>query len=266
MPRARSAAASIALAGALLCGCASTPDAVPRPSSSAADPGTASATRTPTPTASPTPEEPDPVPTFDRAARSIDDPASIWVVSNKLRPLTPVDFAPADLVEVGVPFANQSTLRVEAADAVRGMFAAARDEAGLALVMQSAYRSYATQVVVYERYVAQRGREAADLTSARPGHSEHQTGLALDISAASGACTLQACFGETPEGRWLVDNAARFGFLLRYPAEKTAVTGFEYEPWHFRYVGAELSAELRATGATTLEEFFGLPPAPGYAG
>ena len=80
------------------------------------------------------------------------------------------------------------------------------------------------------------------------------------------SCSLEVCFADTPEGQWVAANAWRFGFLLRYPEGLTPITGFDYEPWHFRYVGPELAAELHETGTRTLEEFFGLPPAPDYAG
>lgn len=196
------------------------------------------------------------VDTFDRAAHSIDDPASIWVVVNKLRPLAPQDHVPADLVEVPVAHTWDPLLRQEASDAIVALFAAADDEAGLALASNSAYRSYAAQQNIYD---------GDDLSTARPGFSEHQTGLVMDIGAESGECSLVQCFGDTEEGIWLRDNAYRFGFILRYPADKTAVTGYEYEPWHFRYVGLDLANEMHERGVTTLEEFFGLPPAPDYA-
>lgn len=214
---------------------------------------------TETPTVRPEPAAPSPPPvtidTFDRAARSIDDPASIWVVVNKLRPLEPQDYEPEDLVEVPVEYTNEPLLRQEASDAVVAMFQAALDEAGLELASNSAYRSYSSQENVYD---------GDDLTTARPGYSEHQTGLTIDIGPISGECSLEECFGETPEGIWLRDNAWRFGFILRYPADQTAVTGYTFEPWHFRYVGTELAAEMRETGVPTLEQFFGLPPAPDY--
>lgn len=195
------------------------------------------------------------VATFDRAAHSIDDPTSIWVVVNKLRPLNPMDYVPADLVDVPVPHTWDPLLRQEASDAIVTMFDAAANEAGLSLASNSAYRSYSSQQSIYD---------GDDLSTARPGFSEHQTGLTMDIGAESGECSLNACFGETAEGIWLRDNAYRFGFILRYPADKTPVTGYEYEPWHFRYVGVDLAGEMHNTGVTTLEEFFGLPAAPDY--
>ncbi|WP_256030775.1 M15 family metallopeptidase [Leifsonia xyli] len=101
-------------------------------------------------------------------------------------------------------------------------------------------------------------------TPARPGHSEHQTGFAVDISAVPAQCSLSACFAQTPQGEWLAANAWRFGFLLRYPEDKVAVTGFMFEPWHYRYIGVPLATHLHATGVTTLEEFFGLPSGTGF--
>lgn len=222
--------------------------------------------QSPTATAAPTPTpEPEPAPTFDRAARSIDDPASLWVVANKLRPLQPLDFAPGDLRTAAIPFVYEPVLRDEAATAAEQLVAAAAAE-GIALTAQSSYRSYGSQQRVYAGWVAQLGQQAADLTSARPGHSEHQTGLSIDFSAVPANCTLDQCFAQTPQGQWLAANAWRFGYHLRYPEGATPVTGYEFEPWHFRYVGPELAAELHATGIRTLEEFFGLPPAPDYAG
>lgn len=226
----------------------------------------ASTSPTPTPSATPSPTPtPTPTPTFDRAAQSIDDPNSYWVVSDKLRPLNPLDFEPPDLVPVPVAYANEPYLRQVVSDAVVAMFAAfAEESGGLQMQSQSAYRSYSSQESVYAGWVSSLGQEAADLTSARPGHSEHQTGLAIDVSASPANCSLEQCFADTEQGRWLAANGWRFGFIVRYPADKTPITGFEYEPWHMRYVGPELAAEMHATGISTLEEFFGLPAAPDY--
>lgn len=243
-----------------LAGSAATLAAVERPPSAppATDP-----TEPPRPSPSATPE-PAPAPTFDREAHSIDDPNSIWVVVDKLRPLNPTDFIPGDLVEVPVAFANPPMLRQEASDAVVSLFAAFSTETGLALQSQSAYRSFEAQTRVYDGDIATLGQAGADLSTARPGTSEHQTGLTIDISAQPGQCSLSACFSDTPHGQWLAANAWRFGFLLRYPADKVEVTGYEFEPWHFRYIGIPLATEMRDTGVSTLEEFFGLPAAPSY--
>lgn len=239
----------------------------PKPTSTLPSKSTSTPTPLPTFTARPVPTHtvaPVPVPTFDRAMFSIDDPASIWVVVNKTRPLNPIDFVPSDLIEVPVAHTNAPLLRQQASDAVVAMFTAATAEAGLTLASNSAYRSYDTQVRVYDNDVAANGQAFADTSTARPGTSEHQTGLTIDIGAGSGNCSLNTCFADTPEGQWLAANAWRFGFILRYPADKTAVTGYAFEPWHYRYVGVELATEMHRTGVSTLEEFFGLPAAPNY--
>ena len=224
-------------------------------------PSTTDAAR-PAPTGAPTPVAL--VPRFDKAARSHDDPASIWVVVDKGRSLQPADFIPPDLVTVPVPHVWEPQLRREASDAVVTLFSAFTAETGLQLQSQSSYRSYSTQVSVYNDDVAAHGQAVADSSTARPGTSEHQTGLAIDISALPASCSLDACFGATPQGTWLAQNAWKYGFLLRYPADKVAVTGYAYEPWHFRYVGIPLATEMHTDGVTTLEEFFGLPAAPTY--
>lgn len=201
---------------------------------------------------------------FDTTAESRDDPASIWVVVNKARGLAPPAYVPPDLVFPGVTYVNRQPLRRPAADALITMFAAGKAEAGLDFAVQSGYRSYDSQQRVYDDDVAKHGTAFADTDTARPGHSEHQTGLAVDISAVPAKCSLDACFAETPQGRWLAANAWRFGFLLRYPADKAAVTGFTFEPWHFRFVGVALTTRMHDTGSTTLEEFFGIPGGETY--
>jgi len=225
----------------------------------------------PTPAPTPPPVETEapptvaPEPEFDRSAHSLDDPMSIWVVSNKLRPLDPIDFEASDLVmPEGIDNEFSQPLREPAARAAEAMLGAAAAE-GLPVRIISAYRDHATQSTLYTSYVGRDGQAAADTYSARPGHSEHQTGLVIDIDDYGG-CYLAACFGDTPTGAWLAEHAAEYGFIIRYPAGKESVTGFMPEPWHFRYVGPELALEMRETGVTTLEEFFGLPAAPDYAG
>jgi D-alanyl-D-alanine carboxypeptidase len=222
--------------------------------SAGAEASDSAASETPRPVAG-TVQEPAVVDTFDRTAHSLDDPNSIWVVVDKLRPMNPQDFEPDDLVDVPVPHTWEPMLRQEASDAVVAMFQAASDEAGLTLASNSAFRSYGSQEEIYD---------GDDLLTARPGFSEHQTGLVMDIGPESGECSLAACFADTDEGIWLRDNAWRFGFIMRYPADKTPVTGYEFEPWHYRYVGVPLATEMHETGITTLEEFFGLPAAPEY--
>jgi len=201
---------------------------------------------------------------FDKTAQSTDDPASSWVVVNKPRALNPVTYVPDDLTYPDVAYVNRQPMRQATAAGLVTMFHAGKAEAGLDFSVQSAYRSYESQVGVYDDDVARNGQEYADTDTARPGHSEHQTGFAVDVSAVPAQCSLDACFGETAQGRWLAANAWRFGFILRYPADKVAVTGFTYEPWHFRYVGVALATELHTTGVATLEEFFGCPGGTAY--
>ncbi|MGN6503209.1 MAG: M15 family metallopeptidase [Pseudolysinimonas sp.] len=179
---------------------------------------------TPEPTASATPLPDPPLKlTFDRSKFSIDDPASLWVVVNKLRPLNPKNYAAPDLVSTPVKFANSPVLRKEASDHVVAMFAAYQAETGNEMQIQSAYRSYDVQVNVYNGWVAQLGQAGADLTSARPGHSEHQTGLAVDISAVPATCALDQCFAEREQGMCLGYNGLMWGFVLVYAIMMTFI-------------------------------------------
>ena len=220
--------------------------ASPSPSASRTPSRTPSATPAPTPTPT-TPE----VPVAD-----IDTASSLTVVVNKQRPLNPVDYSP-DVVLVPVPYVNQPYLRQEAASAVVEMFAAITAETGLELQAQSAFRSYDTQVSVYQGWVDSLGQEAADLTSARPGHSEHQTGLAIDVNALPDqGCSLEPCWGGTPHAQWVAANAWRFGFIVRYQDGQTPITGYEYEPYHLRYVGLEVAKDMHDRGIPTLEQYF----------
>jgi D-alanyl-D-alanine carboxypeptidase len=167
-------------------------------------------------------------------------------------------------VEINVMGGGQ--LRAEAAAQMQALLAAHTAETGLEMRSLSTYRSYGRQVDVYNGWVNQLGQEGADLTSARPGHSEHQTGLAMDLGAVPAQCDLDQCFANTTQGQWLAANSWRFGFIVRYPDGYTPITGYEYEPWHMRYVGVPLATEMHDTGVMTLEEMFGLPAAPTYAG
>ena len=185
----------------------------------------------------------------------------MWVVVNKGRQL-PSDYVPAGLVVPTVPLrlsgsAAEMHVRSDTAAAMEKMFAAAKNE-GINLMLASGYRSYATQVSVYNGYVSASGVDQADTFSARPGHSEHQTGLAADVEPTSRVCEVEQCFENTPEGKWLAANSYKYGFIIRYQKDTQALTGYEYEPWHVRYVGSDLSAQIHQTGQT-LEQFFGLP-------
>ena len=115
----------------------------------------------------------------------------------------------------------------------------------------SGFRSYYTQAVTYQSFCNDRGTEEADRVSARPGHSEHQTGLAMDINST------WFTFADTAEGKWLKQNCWKYGFIIRYPEGKEDITGYQYESWHIRYVGRELAKTLHESGET-LEEYFGI--------
>ena len=189
---------------------------------------------------------------FDRGRRSTSDPRSTWVVVNKRHPVTPREFRPELALvrgyQVATPLVGPLT-RLLASGGRRGH----------SLKIASAFRSYGYQAAVHASTVAARGRAAADRVSARPGHSEHQTGLAVDLVVPTEpACHFDACFARTPAGRWLAGNAWRHGFLVRYQPSTSSVTGYSPEPWHLRYVGRSLAAEMRRTGVATLEEFFGV--------
>lgn len=219
----------------------------------------APATTPASPTPLPTAPEPTTPPAFDRTQLSLTDPASTWVVVNKARPLSPIDWAPGDLVPIG----NGYQLRAEAAQAMDAMLAAAAAQ-GIDLSVLSAYRPHEYQVSLFSAQVSRFGEDRAEIQVARPGHSEHQTGLAADVGG--GGCDIESCFATTAEGQWVAVHGAEFGWLVRYPEGGQDVTGFKYEPWHIRYVGAPLATEVQRTGAATMEEFFGLPAAPGYPG
>jgi zinc D-Ala-D-Ala carboxypeptidase len=189
-------------------------------------------------------------------------PESIAVIVNK-KIYLPHNYVPMDLVFPNVSFLfkekiDKRKMRKEAAIALEKMFAAAKKE-GIYLSGASGYRSYATQVSVFDRYVKRDGYEKARTYSAIPGTSEHQTGLAIDVSGSNGYCAVSSCFAGTKEAKWLDKNSANFGYIIRYPKGKEYITGYKYEPWHIRYVGAGISKDMKARGLT-LEEYFGIFP------
>lgn len=179
------------------------------------------------------------------------DPHHLLAVVTKAQPLDPVDYAPDDLVRWQDPHYQ---LRAEVAEQLGRLFDAAAGE-GHGLRVVSGYRSYETQRGTYEYWVAHYGRAAADATSARPGHSEHQTGLAVDLDNDRGSCYLEQCFGDSAEGRWVAEQAAGFGFILSYPAGAREQTGYAYEPWHIRYVGPIAAGRMRERGHLTLQDY-----------
>ena len=158
---------------------------------------------------------------------------------------------PPDLQAVPAQFSSGTQrLRAEARDALVEMFAAAQ-QAGFTLYTNSAYRDFATQSATYDYWVNQFGKEYADRTSARPGHSEHQMGTAADVGWSG--CELECTIGS-PEAAWIAENSYKFGFIVSYPEGKEQITGYAYEPWHVRYLGKDKALEVKNSGLT-LHEF-----------
>ncbi|MGJ7921677.1 M15 family metallopeptidase [Neobacillus sp. LXY-4] len=189
----------------------------------------------------------------------IKNPLNVLALVNKQYAL-PDGYLPNDLVRPNVMFSfgnqdiEKSYMRKEAAQALEKMFLDAQSS-GLTLQAVSGYRSFERQVALFDAEVSRVGRDLAVQAVAVPGNSEHQTGLAMDISSESANLNLSEQFESTEEGKWLAANAHRFGFILRYPKGKEAITGYQYEPWHFRYVG-EKAAKLIFKKNMTLEEYF----------
>lgn len=192
------------------------------------------------------------VPAFDKHAHSVTRAGSIWVIVNKKHPLDPITYEPKMTIVEGRQVDHRMAPHLT-------QLLAGADRAGNPLHVVSGWRSYAYQQSVFDGLVYQQGRAAAQKWSAKPGYSEHQTGLAVDLDLAGNpACSLQSCFGSTPGGRWLAANAWRYGFIVRYTKANKAVTGYSPEPWHIRYVGKSLARELRVVHADSLETFFGV--------
>lgn len=189
---------------------------------------------------------------------SIDTVGSIWWLVNPQRPMA-ADYVPPDLVTPDTPMDTDVTnpqVRAETAAAFEAMVADAAT-AGFQLQLNSGYRAYEEQQVLYDRFVQDYGAEVAAQRVALPGTSEHQTGLSLDVGQVG--LPDDQVFGDTQASVWVADNAHRFGFILRYPPDKAHITGYTNEPWHLRYVGVELATQLHDSGLT-MEEHFGLAP------
>lgn len=177
------------------------------------------------------------------------------VLVNKTHPLSS-GYVPERLVypQVVAPDKSKTMMTPEAAKALEKLFKEAQAE-GIELAAISGYRSYSRQEAIFASNIQKYGSaEAANQFSARPGQSEHQTGLAMDVSSASMNYTLQQAFQDTREGQWLKANAAQFGFIIRYPKGKEDITGYQFEPWHIRYVGQSTATAVSSSGLT-LEEY-----------
>ncbi|WP_345801152.1 M15 family metallopeptidase [Microbacterium sp. AZCO] len=195
----------------------------------------------------------------------LDDPAHVWVVVNKTRPYDPVDYRPSPLAApAGLRDIAGGDLRADASSSLAEMTAAAAAAGVGEIALDSGFRSYGTQRSTYGKQVSAHGRAAADMVSARPGYSEHQSGLAADVTACSSGCVGLESFAGTPQQAWVADHSWEYGWIVRYVDGKTPVTGYSPEPWHLRYIGRELAAAYHSGGWGSLEEFLGLPAAPDY--
>lgn len=169
-------------------------------------------------------------------------------------------YVPGDLTAVSYVYPGKGTqsMRSAAATAMNRMIADFKKAyPGYPIYTQSGYRSYSTQQYLYQNQISKQGgnKYKAGTVSAIPGTSEHQLGLAMDVTTDG---TLLQSFGSTTQGKWFAAHSWEYGYILRYPADKQLVTGIIYEPWHFRYVGVDVATEMKQMGVTTLEEYYGL--------
>lgn len=187
---------------------------------------------------------------FYKNINAIKKPDEINVLVNKNNILSK-DYIPNDLEPIDIKYSYENKmLRKEAKEQFEKLSSDALT-LGYRIVATSAYRPYDYQKDLYEFYVKEKGLEYADLCSARPGHSEHQTGLAIDVEGSNKSYD---DFEDAIEFNWMKENAHKYGFILRYPKGKEAITGFKYEPWHYRYVGLDIAKEIYQKNIT-LEEY-----------
>ena len=187
---------------------------------------------------------------FYENIKLIDNPYDYLVLVNKNNKLDSL-FIPNDLEDINLKFANKDKkLRGDARIAFEKLSNDAYKK-GLKIIVVSAFRAYSYQKNLYNKYVIENGLEYADRCSARAGHSEHQTGLAIDIMGSNNDYNI---FDKSKEFNWMTNNAHKYGFILRYPKGKEHITGFKYEPWHYRYVGIE-AASIIHEKKITLEEY-----------
>lgn len=183
-----------------------------------------------------------------------DSDSSLWRVVSKDYVYNDSHYVPSGLELATVSSRTdkskeERSLRVDIMPDVEKLFTAMAAQ-GYDMMIGSGYRSYDQQNIYYTNYVKASGEAAANQFSAKPGQSEHQSGLAFDISYQTRQCYLDACFGDTAAGKWLQAHSYEYGFIIRYPKDKTAVTKYIYEPWHLRYVGTDISKALHDSGLT----------------
>lgn len=204
------------------------------------------------------------LPVFDETQHSLTAANSIWVIANKKNPLNPLKYAPVDLVKVSKNNPYGMQLAKPAADGFLKMIAAAKTAGAGTISIASGYRSYSSQKSVHAGAVRKWGLTSGEKLAARPGFSEHQTGLAVDIYEPKQGCRIYTCFGKTKAGSWAKKNAWKYGFIIRYPDGASPTTGYQFEPWHLRFVGVPLATEMHNKGVTVLETFWNYKPAPKY--
>lgn len=189
---------------------------------------------------------------------AVDKSSEYLILINKTHGLNKT-YEPDDLRRVRATAkdreAEYQKLRKAAAKAFNDLAAGAK-EAGYTIKLTTGYRPYSYQKVLYKQYIDMDGKDKAEQYSAKPGYSEHQTGLSADVSSPSVNYRLVRKYGRTKAGKWLAENGHRYGFIIRYPKGKESITGYEYEPWHIRYVGKEAAAEIYER-QLTLEEYLG---------
>ena len=189
-------------------------------------------------------------------------PDSLTVLINKEFSL-PSDYVPENLTAPAITFSfrghhEKKLMRQDAAKALEELIKASSLE-GLRINGVSGYRSYKRQLNIYNKNIIKHGLEHTNKYSAKAGYSEHQSGLAMDVSTNSIKNQLDVSFSDTKEGKWLAENCWKFGYIIRYPQGKSQITGYAYEPWHIRYIGLELAKYLTENNLT-LEEYYGYVP------
>ena len=184
------------------------------------------------------------------------DPTDTLILVNKTNraPAVPVTLVKPNVTPTREALSENIYMQPEAAAALEALFEGAQED-GITLFATSGFRSYSTQKAIFERKLETMNEKAANASDAKPGYSEHQTGLAMDIEGETTLGTgLTAAFGESPEGIWVAEHCHEYGFIIRYPKDKTNITGYIYEPWHIRYVGVEAATQIVELGVT-FEEY-----------
>lgn len=180
-------------------------------------------------------------------------PSSLWFYVSKQKSL-PLDYTPNPIRVPDVSIRtdkdkDEMSVRSDIVNYLVDMFDDAK-KASVFLMLGSGYRSIKQQTIYFNSLASSVGYEKANETIAVPGHSEHHTGLAVDLSSISRECYLSKCFKDTGDYKWLIENSYKYGFILRYPELKESITGYSYEPWHFRFVGKDLALAIHQSGLT----------------